>query len=55
MRCTWKIFDRCIDGFSRGMRQKVLFAQTIVHAPKILLLDEPSTGLDIFTVLEIQK
>ena len=48
-------FDRCIDGFSRGMRQKVLFAQTIVHAPKILLLDEPSTGLDIFTVLEIQK
>ena len=48
-------FDRCIDGFSRGMRQKVLFAQTIVQAPKILLLDEPSTGLDIFTVLEIQK
>lgn len=50
-----EFFGRYIDSFSRGMRQKVLFAQTIVHSPRILLLDEPSTGLDIFSVLEIQK
>lgn len=47
--------DKRVETFSRGMRQKVLFAQTIVHNPQILLLDEPTTGLDIFAALELQK
>lgn len=35
--------------FSRGMRQKIGLALSIIHDPDILLLDEPSTGLDIET------
>ncbi|MCP3695848.1 MAG: ABC transporter ATP-binding protein [Planctomycetaceae bacterium] len=37
---------RLIDTFSTGMRQKVKFAQAIVHDPKILIMDEPTSGLD---------
>jgi len=38
--------DRLIRGYSRGMRQRVKFAQAIAHAPEILILDEPLSGLD---------
>jgi ABC-2 type transport system ATP-binding protein len=37
---------RLIDTFSTGMRQKVKFAQSIVHDPRILIMDEPTSGLD---------
>src|SRR5262249_20134808 len=37
---------RKIGTYSTGMKQKVKFAQAIVHPPKLLLLDEPTTGLD---------
>jgi ABC-2 type transport system ATP-binding protein len=37
---------RTLEGFSLGMRQMAKLAQAIVHAPKILFLDEPTNGLD---------
>ena len=39
--------DRKVGGFSKGMRQKVAIARTILHDPDIILFDEPTTGLDI--------
>lgn len=39
--------DRKVGGFSKGMRQKVAIARTLIHNPDIILLDEPTTGLDI--------
>lgn len=39
--------DRKVDGFSKGMRQKMAIARAIIHNPDIILFDEPTTGLDI--------
>ncbi|MFD2639986.1 ABC transporter ATP-binding protein [Piscibacillus salipiscarius] len=39
--------DRKVEGFSKGMRQKLAIARTIIHQPDIILFDEPTTGLDI--------
>lgn len=47
--------NKRVETFSRGMRQKVLLAQSLIHNPEIILMDEPSTGLDIFATIEIQK
>lgn len=50
-----KFLFKRVTGFSRGMRQKVSFAKSIVHNPSVILLDEPSTGLDIYSIRDVQN
>ncbi|MGA2361181.1 MAG: ABC transporter ATP-binding protein [Candidatus Aminicenantales bacterium] len=38
--------DRKVRSYSRGMRQRVKFAQAVAHDPEIIILDEPLSGLD---------
>jgi ABC-2 type transport system ATP-binding protein len=40
-----------MSSFSKGMRQKVLLSAALLHNPRVLVLDEPVSGLDITTAL----
>ncbi|NLO21878.1 MAG: ABC transporter ATP-binding protein [Syntrophomonadaceae bacterium] len=38
--------DELLEGYSHGMRQKVVLASALIHQPQVILLDEPTVGLD---------
>lgn len=47
--------DSMIDSLSKGMKQRVGLAQALVHRPKVLILDEPTIGLDPRQVREVRE
>ncbi len=47
--------DDRMDTFSKGMKQKVLLISGIIHNPKIIILDEPLSGLDANAVIMIKE
>ena len=47
--------DDLVESLSHGMRRKVLLASVFVASPKLLLLDEPTTGLDTDSVAALSK
>jgi ABC-2 type transport system ATP-binding protein len=47
--------DRKFAGYSRGMKRKLTIAAGVVHDPRILFLDEPTTGIDVASARQIRR
>jgi ABC-2 type transport system ATP-binding protein len=47
--------DRKFSGYSKGMKRKLAIAAGIIHRPKILFLDEPTTGIDVASARQMRQ
>lgn len=47
--------NRLLKNLSGGYRQRVAIAQSIIHKPKLVILDEPTNGLDPLQIIEVRK
>jgi sodium transport system ATP-binding protein len=47
--------DRRTEGFSQGQRTKTAIARALVHAPRNVVLDEPTNGLDVMTTRSMRR
>lgn len=51
----WEVKDKKVETFSYGMKQRLAFACSISHYPSVILLDEPTTGLDVCSNLILES
>ncbi|MEF8942415.1 MAG: ABC transporter ATP-binding protein [Desulfohalobiaceae bacterium] len=47
--------DRKFAGYSKGMKRKLTIAAGIIHSPRILFLDEPTTGIDVASARQLRR
>ena len=54
----WNIYDdrySSLSTYSKGMKQKILLSAALLHDPEIIILDEPSSGLDVGSTLVLKE
>lgn len=51
----WGSRDALISSYSKGMRQRIVLISALMHDPKLLVLDEPFSGLDVTSVMVVRR